>query len=138
MNNFDLTSFLFFAMALSLLMLGNAASGAMKARKEGKFSWDELRDGCINYLLWLGTVLCLVAATQIYGGNFVITIGDNSYTLFEAIEIAKRTVYVIWAGKLIQNIYEYTGITRQINLEKSLEKISNSSQGEQIQEGGIG
>lgn len=137
MNNFDLTSFLFFAMALSLLMLGNAASGAMKARKEGKFSWDELRDGCINYLLWLATVLCLVAATQIYGGNFEITIGENTYTLFEAIEIAKRTVYVIWAGKLIQNIYEYTGINRQINLEKSLERY-NTTQGEVVTEGGIG
>lgn len=137
MNNFDLTSFLFFAMALSLLMLGNAASGAMKARKEGKFSWDELRDGCINYLLWLATVLCLVAATQIYGGNFEITIGENTYTLLEAIEIAKRTVYVIWAGKLIQNIYEYTGINRQINLEKSLEKY-NATQGEVVTEGGIG
>ena len=137
MNNFDLTSFLFFAMALSLLMLGNAASGAMKARKEGKFSWDELRDGCINYLLWLATVLCLVAATQIYGGNFEITIGENTYTLFEAIEIAKRTVYVIWAGKLIQNIYEYTGINRQINLEKTIEKY-NTTQGEVVTEGGIG
>lgn len=137
MNNFNLTSFLFFAMALSLLMLGNAASGAMKARKEGKFSWDELRDGCINYLLWLATVLCLVAATQIYGGNFEITIGENTYTLLEAIEIAKRTVYVIWAGKLIQNIYEYTGINRQINLEKSLERY-NTTQGEVVTEGGIG
>ena len=37
MNGFDLSSFIFFAIALSLLMLGNAASGAMKARKEGKF-----------------------------------------------------------------------------------------------------
>ena len=139
MNNFDLTSFLFFGMAVTLLMLGNAASGAMKARKEGKFSFDELRDGCINYLLWLATVLCLVAATQIYGGNFEIIIGENNYTLLEAIEIAKRTVYVIWAAKLIQNVYEYAGISRQANLDK----LISEANGPQVinnytNDGGIG
>lgn len=126
MGNFNMQTFLYFAFATTLLMAGNAASGAMKARKEGKFSLDELRDGCINYLLWLATILCLVAATEIYGGDFNITIGDNTYTLMQAVDIAKRTVYVIWAGKLIQNVYEYAGISRQANLEKIIENANKA------------
>lgn len=115
-------TFLWFALAVTLLMIGNAASGAMKARKEGKFDPIELRDGCINYALWLVTILCLVSATQIYGGDFDITIGEVTYTLNEAVEIAKRTVYLVWAAKLIQNVYQYAGVSRQVNLDKILEE----------------
>lgn len=125
MENFNLETFLYFALAVTLLMAGNAASGAARARKEGKFDWDELKDGCINYALWLATILCLVAATQIYGGDFNITIGESTYTLLQAVEIAKRTVYVIWAGKLIQNVYQYAGVSRQVNLDKMLEERAN-------------
>ena len=124
MGNFNMQTFLYFALATSLLMAGNAASGAMKARKEGKFDINELKDGCINYLLWLVTILCLVAATEIYGGDFNITIGDTTYTLMQAVDIAKRTVYIIWAGKLIQNVYEYAGVKRQANLEKIIENAN--------------
>lgn len=125
MENFNLETFLYFALAVTLLMAGNAASGAARARKEGKFDWDELKDGCVNYALWLATILCLVAATQIYGGDFNITIGESTYTLLQAVEIAKRTVYVIWAGKLIQNVYQYAGVSRQVNLDKMLEERAN-------------
>ena len=124
MGNFNMQTFLYFALATSLLMAGNAASGAMKARKEGNFDINELKDGCINYLLWLVTILCLVAATEIYGGDFNITIGDTTYTLMQAVDIAKRTVYIIWAGKLIQNVYEYAGVKRQANLEKIIENAN--------------
>ena len=121
-NFFDMESFLNFAFAVTLLMAGNAASGAMKAKKAGTFDKQQLIDGCINYALWLVTILCLVAATEIYGGDFNITIGDSTYTLSQAVEIAKRTVYVIWAGKLIQNVYEYAGISKQVNLDRMLEE----------------
>lgn len=137
MNNFDINSFLFFAMAVTLLMAGNAASGAMKARKEGKFSFEELKDGCLNYILWLATILCLVAATQIYGGDFTISEGDRTYTLLEAVELAKRVVYVVWAGKLIQNVYEYAGIKKQIDVEKIITE-ANLPEGEVVPEGGNG
>ena len=119
---FNMESFLNFAFAVTLLMAGNAASGAMKAKKAGNFDKQQLIDGIINYALWLVTILCLVAATEIYGGDFNITIGDSTYTLSQAVEIAKRTVYVIWAGKLIQNVYEYAGISKQVNLDRMLEE----------------
>ncbi len=121
-NFFNMESFLNFAFAVTLLMAGNAASGAMRARKEGKFDKQQLIDGVINYALWLVTILCLVAATEIYGGDFNITIGSDTYTLKQAVDIAKRTVYVIWAGKLIQNVYQYAGVSRQVNLDKILEE----------------
>ena len=121
MGDFDLQSFLWFGIAITILMAGNAASGVMKARKEGTFSYKDLRDGCVNYALWLVTVLCLVAATELYGGDFTITIDGTSYSLFQAVDLAKRTVYIFWVGKLIQNVYEYAGISKQVRLEKMME-----------------
>lgn len=135
MGAFNMQSFLFFAFATTLLMMGNAATGAMKARKQGKFDKQELIDGCINYALWLASILCLVAATEIYGGDFEITVGESTYTLMQAVDIAKRTVYVVWAGKLIQNVYEYSGISRQVKLDK----LINENAGARIDPvGGLG
>ncbi len=126
MENFSMKDFLEFALAVTLLMVGNAASGAAKARKEGKFDINELKEGCLGYLLWLVTILCLVSATQIYGGDFNITIGGTNYTLLEAVDIAKVTVYTIYAGKLIQNVYQYAGVKKQVDLDKLLdERIEN-------------
>lgn len=116
MNNFDLQSFLYFALAVTLLMAGNAFSGAMKARKQGKFSWQELLDGCLNYLLWLGTILCLVAAISIWGGDLAVQLEGKEYTLMEVVEIAKQGVYLTWTVKLVQNVYEYAGIKKNIKL----------------------
>ena len=139
MGCFNMQDFLKFALGVTLLMLGNAASGAMKALKKGEFSGKELVDGLLNYLLWLATILCLVAATEIYGGDFEITIGDSTYTITQAVDIAKRTVYVIWAGKLIQNVYEYSGISKQANLDKLIENANKTPviYDEIIDDGGI-
>ena len=116
MNNFDVQAFLYFALAVTLLMAGNAFSGAMKARKQGTFSWQELLDGCLNYLLWLGTILCLVAAISIWGGDLAVQLDGKQYTLMEVVEIAKQGVYLTWAVKLVQNVYEYAGIKKNIKL----------------------
>ena len=123
MNNFDLQSFLYFALAVTLLMAGNAFSGAMKARKQGTFSWKELLDGCLNYLLWLGTILCLVAAISIWGGDLAVQLEGKEYTLMEVVEIAKQGVYLTWAVKLVQNVYEYAGIKKNIKLANQGEEV---------------
>lgn len=115
MSCFDITSFINFGLALTLLMIGNALSGAMKARKVGDFDKQKLIDGCINYILWLFSALCATAGFQIYGGDLNITIGEQTYTLLQAIAIAEKSVYIFWGGKLIQNIFQYAGIERTID-----------------------
>lgn len=122
---FDYKSLLTFALAVTLLMAGNTASGVMKARKSGSFDKQELIDGVINYALWLVTIVCLIAATQIYGGDMQITLWDTTYTLQQAVEVTKTGVYMVWAVKLIQNVYEYAGIKRQVDLDKLIQNANN-------------
>lgn len=123
---FDIVSFLYFGIAVTLLMAGNTASGVMKARKDGSYNRQELIDGIYSYILWLVSILCLIAASQIFGGEFEITIGGSTYTLAQAVDITKRGVYMIWAAKLIQNVYEYTGIKRQVDLDKIVENANKT------------
>ena len=122
--NFDIESFLYFGIAVTLLMAGNTASGVMKAKKDGSYDVQELIDGVINYTLWLVSILCLIAASQIFGGEFEVTIGGSTYTLAQAVEVTKRAVYLVWAAKLIQNVYEYAGIKRQVDLDKLVENAN--------------
>ena len=121
---FDFQSLLSFTLAVTLLMAGNTASGAMKARKDGSFDKQELIDGIINYALWLATVVSLIAATQIYGGDMQITLWDSTYTLKQAVEVTKTGVYMVWAAKLIQNVSEYAGIKRQVDLDKLIQNAN--------------
>lgn len=121
---FDVLSFLYFGIAVTLLMAGNTASGVMKAKKDGSYNRQELLDGVYSYILWLVSILCLIAASQIFGGEFEITIGETTYTLAQAVDITKRGVYLIWAAKLIQNVYEYAGIKRQVDLDKIVENAN--------------
>lgn len=121
---FDFKSLLTFTLAVTLLMAGNTASGVMKARKDGSFNRQELIDGVINYALWLATIVCLIAATQIYGGDMQITLWDSTYTLQQAVEVTKTGVYVVWAAKLIQNVSEYAGIKRQVDLDKLIQNAN--------------
>ncbi len=121
---FDITSFLYFGIAVTLLMAGNTASGVMKARKDGSYNRQELIDGICSYALWLVSILCLIAASQIFGGEFEITIGETTYTLAQAVDITKRGVYLVWAAKLIQNVYEYAGIKRQVDLDKLVQNAN--------------
>lgn len=136
MEKFDLLSFLYFAIAMTLLMAGNAFSGAMKARKNGSFDWNILKDGCINYGLWLLTALCGAAGFQIYGGDLNVTISEKTYTLLQGIELAKKTVYVYWGAKLLENVFQYGGIKKtaeaidpQDTFEK-YEEIINADEGQ--------
>ena len=123
---FDVQSFLYFGFAVTLLMAGNTASGVMKARKDGSYNKQELIDGIYSYILWLVSILCLIAASQIFGGEFEITIGGTIYTLAQAVDITKRGVYLVWAAKLIQNVYEYAGIKRQLDLDKIVENANKN------------
>jgi len=123
---FDVQSFLYFGFAVTLLMAGNTASGVMKARKDGSYNKQELIDGIYSYILWLVSILCLIAASQIFGGEFEITIGGTTYTLAQAVDITKRGVYLVWAAKLIQNVYEYAGIKRQVDLDKLVENANKN------------
>lgn len=123
---FDVQSFLYFGFAVTLLMAGNTASGVMKARKDGSYNKQELIDGIYSYILWLVSILCLIAASQIFGGEFEITIGGTTYTLAQAVDITKRGVYLVWAAKLIQNVYEYAGIKRQVDLDKIVENANKN------------
>lgn len=123
---FDVQSFLYFGFAVTLLMAGNTASGVMKARKDGSYNKQELIDGIYSYILWLVSILCLIAASQIFGGEFEITIGGTTYTLAQAVDITKRGVYLVWASKLIQNVYEYAGIKRQVDLDKLVENANKN------------
>ena len=123
---FDVQSFLYFGFAVTLLMAGNTASGVMKARKNGSYNKQELIDGIYSYILWLVSILCLIAASQIFGGEFEITIGGTTYTLAQAVDITKRGVYLVWASKLIQNVYEYAGIKRQVDLDKLVENANKN------------
>lgn len=123
---FDVQSFLYFGFAVTLLMAGNTASGVMKARKDGSYNKQELIDGIYSYILWLVSILCLIAASQIFGGEFEITIGGTTYTLAQAVDITKRGVYLVWAAKLIQNVYEYAGIKRQADLDKLVENANKN------------
>lgn len=123
---FDVQSFLYFGFAVTLLMAGNTASGVMKARKNGSYNKQELIDGIYSYILWLVSILCLIAASQIFGGEFEIIIGGTTYTLAQAVDITKRGVYLVWAAKLIQNVYEYAGIKRQVDLDKIVENANKN------------
>ena len=122
-DTFDYKGFGLFAIAVTLLMAGNAFSGAMKARTQGTFSWQTLLNGCINYALWLATILCLVAAVQMWGGNLSVTLDNKQYSLLEVVEIAKEGVYLTWAVKLVQNVYEYAGIKKNIKLANQGEEV---------------
>ena len=125
---FDYLSLFEFTSAVTLLMAGNTASGVMKARKSGAFDKQELIDGILNYALWLATFVCLIAATQIYGGSLEVTLWGTTYTLNQAVEVTKTGVYLIWAAKLIQNVEEYAGIKRQVDLEKVVENANKTQE----------
>lgn len=88
-------------------MIANAATGALKALKEGSFDFKELLQGLLRYLIWALGATLTVAGAQIYGGELEIIIGDTQVTFLNAIEIAKKTVYLYWAAKAIANFLEY-------------------------------
>lgn len=100
--------FIRFAIALSLLMIGNLLTGVMKALKAGEFSWKELADGAAGYALWLIGVTFIVAGVQVYGGDLKIAIDNNELTLLEALEYAKQVVYLYWAAKGVNNVMQYS------------------------------
>ena len=96
-----------FILALSLLMIANATTGALKAWKQGEFDIKVLLQGLARYLVWALGAALTVAGAQIYGGDLEIIIGDTQVSLLDAIEIAKKTVYLYWAAKAIANFLEY-------------------------------
>lgn len=96
-----------FIIALTLLMIANATTGALKAWKQGEFDIKNLIQGLARYLVWALGATLTVAGAQIYGGDLEIVIGDTQVTLINAIEIAKKTVYLYWAAKAIANFLEY-------------------------------
>lgn len=106
--------FLRFVLAMTILMLGNAISGAAKGLKTGTFDWKVLLDGLRNYGLWALSAAATVAGLQIYGGNLKVTIGENELTLLQAVEYAKRVVYAYWAAKAIQNFIEFGNIETEV------------------------
>ena len=41
----------------------------------------------------------------------------------EVVELAKQGVYLTWAVKLVQNVYEYAGIKKNIKLANQGEEV---------------
>lgn len=104
-----------FLVALSAIMLANAVTGAMKAFKEKRFSWKELGVGLLGYAAWALGASLTVAGLQVYGGDLEVTVGETTVTLINAIEIAKKGVYLYWSAKAIQNFTEYGKINTKID-----------------------
>lgn len=103
-----------FIIALTLLMIANATTGALKAWKQGEFDIKNLLQGLARYLVWALGATLTVAGAQIYGGDLEIVIGDTQVTLLDAIEIAKKTVYIYWAAKAIANFLEYGQAEKEV------------------------
>lgn len=135
MNNLDLNNFIDFALALSALMAGNAFTGAMKARKQGDFNWNTLKDGCFNYFLWLVGTCLTVVGFQLYGGDLQISVGDQVYTLLQAVEIAKKCVYAYWGAKAVENILEYGKIEKKVEAIDPQTKINTDTS---VEDGAVG
>lgn len=100
--------FIRFAVALSLLMIGNLFTGVMNSLKAGEFSPKVLAEGALRYALWLIGVTFIVAGAQVYGGGLKVAIGDNEMLLLEALDYAKQAVYLYWAAKGVNNVLSYS------------------------------
>lgn len=124
MANINVNDFIDFAIALTMLMAANAFTGAMKARKSKTFEWSTLFDGCFNYILWLVGTCLTVVGFQVYGGELEVTISDKTYTLLQAIELAKKTVYVYWGAKAVQNVFEYGKIEKVVEANDPQDKFN--------------
>lgn len=112
-----------FALALTLLMLSNLITGIMKAVKAGEFSWRELFNGVFRYILWLLGCTIGVIGAQIYGGDLEVIVGDAQLTLLDAIEYAKKAVYIYWGAKFIQNFLEYSKMDKSVSAVDPKEDI---------------
>jgi hypothetical protein len=106
--------FINFIIAMTVLMIGNAVSGIAKALKSGTFDWKTLLNGVEGYLFWAVSAALTVAGFQIYGGSFQVIIGEATFTLLEAIEYAKKAVYLYWGAKAIENFIEYGNIQKEV------------------------
>ena len=106
--------FIRFAIALSLLMIGNLFTGVMNSLKTGEFSLKVLADGALRYALWLVGITFIVAGAQIYGGGLKLAIGENEMSLLDALDYAKQAVYLYWAAKGVQNILSYSNLEKVI------------------------
>lgn len=107
--------FVQFALALTVLMIANAASGVMKANKGGTFDWTTLRRGVMNYALWLLSATLTVAGCSLWGSDISFNIGTSQLTFVEAVDYAKTLVYGYWAGKAVQNFIEYSHIEKAVD-----------------------
>ena len=103
-----------FAIALTMLMAANAASGAMKAMEKDEFSWNKLIKGVEQYALWLVCATLTVAACSVWGSGISMNIAGNELTFVEMVEYAKILVYGYWAAKAIQNFIEYGQIKKEV------------------------
>lgn len=106
--------FINFIIAMTVLMIGNAVSGIAKALKSGTFDWKTLLSGVEGYLFWAVSAALTVAGFQIYGGSFQVIIGEATFTLLEAVEYAKKAVYLYWGAKAIENFIEYGNIKKEV------------------------
>lgn len=123
--------FLSFIIAMTVLMLGNAVSGIAKALKSGTFDWKTLLDGVKGYLFWAISAALTVAGFQIYGGGFQVIIGEATFTLLEAIEYAKKAVYLYWGAKAIENFIEYGNMQKEVTpVDETMDYNENLSEEE--------
>ncbi len=120
--------FIRFIFALSILLLANAITGVMKAIKSKEFDWKVLGTGLGEYLAWAVSAALCVMGFQLYGGDLQVMIGDNTVTFLEAIEFAKKAVYVYWGTKAIQNFVQYSSIDTSTIIEVLPETLDIKSQ----------
>ncbi|MBQ9158707.1 MAG: hypothetical protein IJ136_05230 [Erysipelotrichaceae bacterium] len=119
--------YLYFALALTMLMAANAASGAMKALQSETFEWKKLIKGVEQYGLWLICATLTVAACSTWGSDIRMTIGSNELTFLELVEYAKIAVYGYWAAKAIQNFIEYGEIKKEVKAKDPQLKINTDT-----------
>ena len=116
-----------FALALTMLMIANAASGAMKARESDSFEWQKLIKGVEQYGLWLICATFTVAACSTWGSDIQMNIGDNELTFLELVEYSKIAVYGYWAAKAVQNFIEYGQIKKEVKAVEPQLKVNTDT-----------
>lgn len=116
-----------FIIALSLFMVANILSGVIKARKLNSFVFTTLKEGVINYLLWLLTFTSGVLAIN-YVPNLSLKIGQEVLEISKLLDLSKGAIISLYAYKFIKNILEYHNL-KVTQLTKNLEIKEDSEVG---------
>ena len=111
-----------FIAALTLLMIGNVATGVINAQEQVSFDWKKLGNGAFKYFLFLLAYICGVIATTLFS-DITINVNGEEVTLLMAIEGVKTAILTLYGGKFIQNIIQYFHLCKEeLNKEPTIKE----------------